>query len=129
MPVKTSSYHQALLALPEALREAMAERKHTQNDVSALTNVAQPQISRILAGQRKRLSPAIVRLCQYADVDTTGIAQAHVEGRELGKLVAQIASASPQAARAVREVLITLAPFLLHPADKRDRLKGPSAEG
>lgn len=90
----------------------MRERGHTQIDVFEATKVPQSQVSRVLAGKRKRLTPAIVRLCQYAGIDLEMALPASSESRELAKLVEQLAGTSPAMARAIRQVLSTLAPFL-----------------
>lgn len=107
MPNKSQQIHPLMVRLPAALRARMEALGHTQNDVATLTGVGQPQISRVLRGERKRLSPAMTRLCRYADIETIGR-----EEYELQQLFERLISSGPVAEECVRGVLRGLEPLL-----------------
>lgn len=46
----------------------MRAHRHTQSYVAEETDVTQPQIAKILGGKVKKISPDIMRLCEYAGV-------------------------------------------------------------
>lgn len=58
----TTDQHIAL----EQLRSAVVNRTVTQQQIAFATGVDQSQVSRILAGQMKRASANVVRLCRFA---------------------------------------------------------------
>lgn len=49
------------------LGQAVAKGNITQSEVARLTGVHQSQVSRILAGQTRRYSPNVIRLCRFAE--------------------------------------------------------------
>lgn len=105
-------------ALPVALEARMIALGQSQIDVSAVTGVPQPQISRALKGVRKRLTPEMKKLCRYALLeveDSTGGGDAALE---LALLMRQLIGDSALAAVHMKAVLRSLAPLM---ADCRQR--------
>jgi transcription termination factor NusB len=84
---------------------------HTQDDVFVATGVPQPQISRALAGRRKRLTKPMRALCRYACIEIKeGTPPATSD--ELVELVRELAGDSAAAASALHGVLSSIAPLL-----------------
>src|SRR5690606_11367815 len=74
-------------------------------------SVSQPQISRALAGQRKRLTPQMQKLCRYAGL----LAEEHfVEARheKLNTLLRELVGDSAPAAKLVEGVMLSLVPIV-----------------
>jgi hypothetical protein len=89
----------------------MEQLGHVQSDVSKATGVPQPQISRALAGRRKRLTEPMRALCRYAGIDVEdGSKQAL--SIDLVRLVQDLAGDSPAAATALHGVLSSIAPLI-----------------
>lgn len=95
--------------LPTALRARMEALGHTQKDVAAATGVPQPQISRALRGERKRLTPAMRRLSKYAEIESSALGGVD---EDLHRLLAHVVSSGPLAEECVRGVLRSLVPLL-----------------
>lgn len=97
MPVNAKIQHEALARLPAALQATMKARGHTQAQVAALCDVPQPQISRALRSRRKRLTPPMVRLCQYAELTlgTQAEAQTHAALAAVDRLLRQRPEVAP----------------------------------
>lgn len=53
----------------KALRAAMSTKGDTQTSLGKRLNVDQAKICRVLNGQFRRVTPAVAKLCQYADID------------------------------------------------------------
>ena len=58
--------------LAEKLRAIKARGLATQAQIAAATGVDQPTISRILNGQRRRVTPHVVRLAEYVNMRLKG---------------------------------------------------------
>lgn len=106
--------------IQSALRAAMERNQHSQPDVAKMTGVSQSNISRLLAGQRKRVTPCVRKLCQYAGLDAeTG--QPEVDAhRRLSQALSRVIGDNPHAALALANVIESLAPLL--------RIYKPAAE-
>lgn len=89
----------------------MKQLGHVQDDVFKATGVPQPQISRALAGRRKRLTEPMRALCRYACIDVEDSAT-QASSDDLVQLVRDLAGDSPAAASALRGVLSSIAPLL-----------------
>ena len=50
------------------LRSRIAKKKWTQQNVATATGLTQSQVSRICAGNFKRITANVLRVCKYADV-------------------------------------------------------------
>jgi len=97
--------------LPGALLRRMEILGHTQEQVSSLTGVGQPQISRVVHGRRKRLTPDMEKLCQYAELKILGLGES-IDLGALNALLHRLTSGDPTAAACVRDVLTSLAPLI-----------------
>lgn len=115
---RPETFHPQMRALPAALRGRMTVLGHTQNEVSALTGVPQPQVSRALRGERKRLTPAMMELCRYALMDTDEAVRVGDTALEVTLLMRQLIGDSALAAAQMKAVLRSLAPLM---ADYRQR--------
>lgn len=90
----------------------MAERGHTQKDVEAATGVRQSQISKFLSGQRRRLTPDVERLFQYAGI---GMPVPEVPAAELARLsrtVRRLVGNNTRRAALLTRVIESLGPAL-----------------
>ena len=95
-----------------ALREAMERNGHSQPDVSKVTGVSQSNISRVLSGQRKRVTASVRRLCQYAGLNAEYGAPEPDAQRRLSQAVRGAIGDNPHAALALASVIDSLAPLL-----------------
>jgi hypothetical protein len=118
MPKFEHKMHPALRALPSALRARMDSLGHDQLDVQMLTGVPQPQISRALNGARKRLTPPMRKLCQYAYLNDDLPPAVSDVAQEVATLVQHMVGDSAPAASHIKAVLRSLAPIV---ADYRRR--------
>lgn len=89
----------------------MKQLSHTQDDVYRATGVPQPQISRALAGRRKRLTEPMRALCRYACIEIED-SSAQALSDDLVRLVQDLAGGSPAAASALHGVLSSIAPLI-----------------
>jgi len=89
----------------------MKQLGHIQGDVSKVTGVPQPQISRALAGRRKRLTEPMRALCRYACLDIED-SSTQASSDDLIRLVRDLAGDSPAAASALHGVLSSIAPLI-----------------
>lgn len=105
-------------ALPAALRARMDVLGHSQIEVSEITGVPQPQISRALNGGRKRPTPAMLELCRYASLETGQLEAATGGAREVTLLMQHLIGDSAPAAAHMKALLRSLAPLM---ADYRRR--------
>lgn len=89
------------------LATLVAEKKLSQPDIARETGVDQGQVSRILAGQSKRLSRNTLKLCQYAETigpDSTSTTTA----RDLQETILGIWNGTSQHALALKQLLQTI---------------------
>ena len=107
-----------MCSLPAALGERMIALGHSQVEVSSLTGVPQPQISRALKGARKRLTPDMEKLCRYALLNAEDPAVVGDVALEVTLLMRQLIGDSTLAAAHMKAVLRSLAPLM---ADYRQR--------
>jgi hypothetical protein len=77
-----------------------------------MTGVSQSNISRLLAGERKRVTGCVKKLCQYAGVDAETDAPAGDAQRRLSQALSRAIGDNPQAALALASVIESLAPLL-----------------
>lgn len=69
MPINSSSSELRMARARAAIQHYIDANGLTLSELAALSGVAQPQISKILTGVRKRWSSDIEKLCQYAKID------------------------------------------------------------
>lgn len=89
----------------------MKQLGHIQDDVFKATGVPQPQISRALAGRRKRLTEPMRALCRYAGIDVED-SSAQTSSGDLVRLVQELAGDNPAAASALHGVLLSIGPLI-----------------
>lgn len=108
-----------MAAIRTAVRTQMRRKNHAQQAVSSLTGVTQSQISRVLSGQRKRVTPAVILLCQYAEFEIERLPAALAAERQLSQVLRGAIGDNVAAAAVVARVLEALAPVLraYHPDD------------
>lgn len=105
--------------LPVALRARMDANGHVQKDVEKATGVPQPQISRVLNGQRKRPTEAMKKLCRYAELEMEGGNATSLV--ELTGLLQRIVAGGPAAMTCAKRVLESLALLLETPAKSNQK--------
>lgn len=111
MPVKKEKPHSLLRQLPNALRARMEVDGVSQIQLAKRLSVGQPQISRALAGRRKRLTEPMQKLCLYAGLITE--AQSAAERHDkLNTLVRDLVGDSAPAAKLVEGVMLSLVPIV-----------------
>ena len=71
------------------IRHKMLERSDTQESLSRKLRIHQSQISRVLRGDFKRLSPHVRRLCEYAGLSLDKL-EAKPRVPPAGKLLAEV---------------------------------------
>ena len=94
--------------LIEDLARRVTARRLTQQEIAKATGVDQSQVSRILAGEAKRPSRNVARLCSYAkglQAPSTG-----KSGRaQIDRAIDQLWDGSPRHASAIAGVLVSIA--------------------
>ena len=112
MPILKYQGDTRLPAIIAATRRKMRERGDTQSDIAQHIGVTQGEISKILSGQRRRLTKPIIKLCQYANYD---VATDSDDGGYLGPLSQVLREAiddNPDAEEALVHILHALLPLL-----------------
>lgn len=102
--------------LPPALRRvraAMDARGHVQKDVVSATGLTQPQVSKVLAGERRRITDTVRAICQYADFDIDAAYEPGPEGLPLSQTARRLLEDNPAAAAVVARIVDVLVPALL----------------
>jgi transcriptional regulator with XRE-family HTH domain len=94
------------LELLRFLARQVLERKVSQLDLQLATGVHQSQISRILAGHVRRLSPNVLVLCKYAETLRIAVpALPSNGGEELQTAITRLWDGSTQHALALIDAL------------------------
>jgi transcriptional regulator with XRE-family HTH domain len=112
MPAKALDIDPRMEAAIPRLRARMAERGHTQKDVEAATGVGQSQISKFLSGQRRRLTPDIERLFQYAGIGMPVPEAPAAELARLSRTVRRLVGNNTRRAVLLTRVIESLGPAL-----------------
>lgn len=99
-------------SIRKAVEEQMTKLGHTQPTVSKLTGVSQSNLSRFLAGQRKRVTDPVKALCQYAEYSADSSPSVNEIERTLSQAVRRAVGDNPAAAKVLTSVLDALAPLL-----------------
>lgn len=90
----------------------MERNKHRQKDVVQLTKLSQPQVSKFLAGQRRRVTKDVLTIFQYACIDFD------LESAEpslpllLSQSARQVLEENPYAAALVARLIEVMVPVL-----------------
>jgi transcriptional regulator with XRE-family HTH domain len=112
MPLKPTSADRRLAEALPRIRAVMQQRGHTQKDVEVLTGVAQSQLSKLLGGRRRRVTPDVQRIFQYAGIGETPAATEHAELARLSRTIRRAVGNNTRRARLVIRVIEALAPTL-----------------
>jgi transcriptional regulator with XRE-family HTH domain len=92
-----------LLAL---LSDKLSTKAITQQEIQQATGVHQSQISRIVAGKSKRVSPNVKKLCKYAEaLRTSRQGKGSADAEVLQASILAIWDGSSAHARALQEVI------------------------
>ena len=100
--------------LVTAIRAHMAHSGISQEELAREVGMHQSQVSRILRGEFRRLSPNLKKLCLYARirVDSLGNGgQGRLASEELGKAVAEVWDGSKRHEKALIRVIRSLKAF------------------
>lgn len=98
-------------ALPR-VRAYMKRNKHRQKDVVRLTRLAQPQVSKFLAGERRRVTEAVRAIFQYAEIDLDSESAAPGLPLPLSQSARQVLEDNPRAAALVARLIDAMVPVL-----------------
>lgn len=99
-------------AIREAVEQQMKRKEHSQLAVATLTGVSQSDVSRLLSGQRKRVTPQVIALCEYAEFDADLTTHSAAAERRLSQALRGAIGDNPEARSALTRVLEVLAPLL-----------------
>jgi hypothetical protein len=112
MPVGRQPTDPRLLAAVPQVLAYMAMQGHQQKDVMRLSKQSQPQVSKFLSGQRRRVTTAVRQICRYAGIDLE-LASVRTEPTlPLSQSARQVLEDNPRAAEAVARVIEALVPVL-----------------
>ena len=98
-------------ALPR-IRAYMKRNKHRQLDVVRLTNLSQPQVSKFLAGERHRITPAVLAIFQYAEIESESASDVSGPLLALSQTTRQTLEDNPRAAALVTRLIEAMVPVL-----------------
>jgi transcriptional regulator with XRE-family HTH domain len=100
-----------LAAIPQ-IRAYMQAQGHAQPKVAELSGQAQSQVSRLLTGQRSRVTPAIRAICQYANVDIDSAPAPSASELRLSQAVRQLVVDNPRGEAVLARLIEVLGPAL-----------------
>jgi transcriptional regulator with XRE-family HTH domain len=95
----------------DKLRLLVTSRQVSQTDVSLATGVDQSQISRILAGQVRRVSGNVIELCKFANNFDVSPDRDPSESAVLMSALRSVWDGTPAHAEAIASVLLSLRKF------------------
>lgn len=90
----------------------MKLRGHTQQAVAELTGVSQGEISRVLAGRRRKINPPLLRLCDYANFEIEAIEGPGPNQLLLSHALRRAIGDNPASIPVLTRILDALAPVL-----------------
>jgi transcriptional regulator with XRE-family HTH domain len=93
----------------------MDEHGHQQKDVIKATGLTQPQVSKVLSGERRRITTTVRAICQYAGFDVDAAYAPDAEGLPLSQSARRLLEDNPAAAAVVARIVDVLLPALLNP--------------
>lgn len=77
------------------------------------TGLTQPQVSKVLCGDRRRITKTVQAICQYAGYDIDAAYEPGLEGLPLSQTARRLLEDNPAAAAVVARVVDVLLPALL----------------
>ncbi|RUP25724.1 MAG: helix-turn-helix domain-containing protein [Curvibacter sp.] len=95
----------------QKLRLLVKSRVLTQADIALATNVDQSQVSRILAGQIRRVSANVLELCKFANSYDGGVRRDPSQNEVLIGALRAVWDGSSAHAEAIASVLLSLRKF------------------
>ena len=98
-------------ALPR-IRAYMKRNNHRQKDVVLLTKVSQPQVSKVLAGARYRVTDDVLAIFQYAGIQSEPESTALRLPLPLSQSARQVLEDNPRAAALVVRLVEAMLPIL-----------------
>lgn len=100
-----------VIASLQKLRLLVKSRVLTQADIALATNVDQSQVSRILAGQIRRVSANVLELCKFANSYDAGVHHDPSQNEVLIGALRAVWDGSSAHAEAIASVLLSLRKF------------------
>lgn len=98
-------------ALPR-IRAYMKRNNHRQKDVVRLTKLSQPQVSKFLAGERHRVTEAVLVIFQYAGIDFDSESSKLGSPLPLSQSARQVLVDNPRAAALAARLIEAMVPVL-----------------
>lgn len=95
----------------QKLRLLVKSKVLTQSDISEATRVDQSQISRILAGQSRRVSSNVLELCKFANSYDSSNRRDPSQNEVLMRALRAVWDGSGAQAEAIASVLLSLRKF------------------
>lgn len=101
----------------------MDARGHQQKDVVSATGLTQPQVSKVLSGERRRVTATVRAICQYAGIDLDAACDFGPDCLPLSQSARRLLEDNPAAAAVVAHIVDVLVPALLNPLGAASRAK------
>jgi predicted XRE-type DNA-binding protein len=112
MPVGKQPIDPRIVAALPHIRAYMKRNNHRQKDVIRLTNLSQPQVSKFLAGERHRVTSAVLAIFQYAGIDVGSASPCPEAVLPLSQSARQVLEDNPRAAALVARLIEAMVPVL-----------------
>ena len=90
----------------------MARNGHSQKNVADIARTNQSEISRVLRGERKRLTATVQRLCQYAKYEITDSPRLSEAELRLSQVLREAVGNNSAAAIALTRIIESVTPLL-----------------
>jgi hypothetical protein len=90
----------------------MERNGHRQKDVVRLTKLSQPQVSKFLAGERRRVTKAVLALFQYAKITFDSESAVSSATLPLSQSVRRVLEHNPHVAELVARLIEAMVPVL-----------------
>jgi len=101
-----------LALLRAVLPQRMSALDHTQEQAAQKAGVTQADVSRVLSGQKRRFTPPIAKLCQYAEIDPTSLGDPQRAHDRLSQSVSWAIGDNPAAALVLSYIVDSIAPLI-----------------
>lgn len=90
----------------------LANRSMKQEQLAYALGIKQSQVSRFLSGQRKRITPTIQRICQYADVELSSASVVSPAHERVSQTMRRVLGDNRHAADLLAQIVEAVAPLL-----------------
>lgn len=95
-----------------AVMAFLSSQSMKQEELAFALKIEQSQVSRFLSGQRKRITPTIRRICQYAGFELSPASAAPSAQERVSQTMRQVLGINPQAADLLAQIVEAVGPLL-----------------